>query len=138
MSEVARLTFSIETPLMARLEELLAKTGYQNRSEFIRDLIRARLVEEEWKADQEALGTITLIFDHETRNLSGKLTRVQHDHHDQVLATTHIHLDHHTCAEMIMVRGSAKSIEAMADRLRQEKGVYHASLSMSSTGRQLG
>lgn len=137
MGEVTRLTFSIEEPLMKRLEGMIEKAGYQNRSEFIRDLIRARLVEEEWKADQEALGTITLIYDHETRNLSGKLTQVQHAHHDHVLATTHIHLDNHTCAEMIMVRGSAKVIEAMADRLRQEKGVYHATLSMSSTGRQL-
>ncbi|MCP4643634.1 MAG: nickel-responsive transcriptional regulator NikR [bacterium] len=138
MSDLVRLSFTIEQALHDRLSALMGDSGYANRSEFIRDLIRGRLVEEEWKADEEAVGTITLVYDHEMRHLSHKLTAVQHHHHDAVLATTHVHLDEHICAEMIMVRGRAKVIEHIADEMRSQKGVLHATVSMSSTGKQLG
>lgn len=137
MNNLIRLSITIDESLNRRLEALLEAGGRGNRSEFIRDLIRARLVEEAWKANQEAVGTITLVYDHETRNLSQKLTHVQHHHHDAVLATTHVHLDHDLCAEMIMVRGPAKLITHMTEQLRQQKGVLHASVSMSSTGKAL-
>jgi len=137
MSELERLSFTIDKPLLHRMNRLIKKGQYANRSEFIRDLVRSRLVEEEWKGDEEALGTVTVIYDHEKRHLSHKLTAIQHHHHDEVLATTHVHLDRHLCAEMIMVKGRAGAIEALADSIRQQKGVLHASLSMSSTGKRL-
>jgi len=137
MSDLERLSFTIEQPLLRRMNKLMRKAGCGNRSEFIRDLLRSRLVEEEWKAGQEALGTITVVYDHAKRHLGHKLTAAQHHHHDEVLATTHIHLDAHTCAEMIMVKGRAARIEALAEELRQQKGVLHASLSMSATGTTL-
>jgi CopG family nickel-responsive transcriptional regulator len=137
MSNLARLSFSIEQPLLERLEKLLQDSKYENRSEFIRDLIRGQLVEQEWQDNEEALGTVTLIYDHHMRQLSEKLTDLQHEHHDSVLAATHVHLDHHLCAEMIMIKGRAKEIRGLADRLRQQKGVLHATLSMSSTGKKL-
>jgi CopG family nickel-responsive transcriptional regulator len=101
-------------------------------------MLRERLVEEEWKGDEEVVGTITLVYDHETRELSKKLTRLQHHHHNVVLASTHVHLDEHMCAEMILTKGPASEIEEMASLLRQQKGVLHASLSLSSTGKELG
>jgi CopG family nickel-responsive transcriptional regulator len=137
MSELERLSFTIEKSLLRKMEKLMRQGRYGNRSEFIRDLIRARLVEEEWKEDQEAVGTITIVFDHDVRQLSGKLTTLQHEHHHAIMATTHVHLDKHMCAEMIMTRGRPRVIEEIADQLRQQKGVYHASVSMSSAGRQL-
>lgn len=137
MADLERLSFTLERSLLQRISELMKRGQYGNRSEFIRDLVRARLVEEEWKSGEEALGTITLIFDHEKRELGQRLTSVQHHHHANVLATTHIHLDRRLCAEMIMVRGSARIIEDMADAMRQHKGVFHVSVSMSSTGRSL-
>ncbi len=137
MPDLVRLSFTIDASLNHKLETLMAEAGHPNRSEFIRDLIRSRLVEEEWKSNQEAVGTITLIYNHETRNLSQKLTHVQHHHHDAVLATTHVHLDHDNCAEMIMMKGAASMILDMAERLRQQKGVLHASVSISSTGKAL-
>ena len=137
MADLVRLTFTIEKQLFERMERLLEKTRYENRSEFIRDLIRARLVEQEWAEDEEALGTITLVYNHDMRDLSHKLTAAQHHHHDAVLATTHVHLDHHNCAEMIMVKASARLIEDLAEAMRKEKGVYHVSVSISSTGRKL-
>ena len=137
MSDLERLSFTIDKPLLRRMNQLIKKGRFANRSEFIRDLVRSRLVEEEWKGDEEALGTVTVIYDHEKRHLSHKLTAIQHHHHDEVLATTHVHLDKHLCAEMIMVKGRASAIETLADSIRQQKGVLHASLSMSSTGKRL-
>jgi len=137
MGRVERLSFSLEAPLLERLERLVRDGRYANRSEFIRDLIRDRLVAQEWELNEEALGTITLVYDHHARELNRKLLDLQHDHHGAVLASTHVHLDPHLCAEMIMVRGSAEHLRQLADLLRQQKGVLHATLSMSSTGRRL-
>lgn len=137
MSELIRLSISIEQPLLDELEKLVRQSRYANRSEFIRDLIRARLVEQEWQKNEEALGTITLVYDHHQRRLGEKLTEIQHQHHGDVLAATHVHLSHDLCAEMIMVRGHASRLKALADQLRQEKGVLHAELAMSSTGKNL-
>jgi CopG family nickel-responsive transcriptional regulator len=137
MSQLSRFSISIENGLFKRLERLVRKGGYANRSEFIRDLLRERLVEEEWEADKEVVGTITLVYDHETRELSKKLTRLQHHHHDLVLASTHVHLDRHMCAEMVLLKGRAGEIEELANLLRQQKGVLHAGLSLSTTGKDL-
>jgi CopG family nickel-responsive transcriptional regulator len=137
VSDLERLSFSLERPLLERLEKLQRDSRYTNRSEFLRDLIRSRLVEREWERDQEAVGTVTLVYDHHVRQLNEKLTALQHDHHDVILATTHVHLDHDRCVEVILVRGRASRIRAIADGLRRHKGVLHAELSMSSTGREL-
>lgn len=137
MSDLVRLSLSLEKPLFERLERLVQRSGYTNRSEFVRDMIRERLVEGEWAADQEVLGTITLLYDHHRRQLSEKLTHLQHHHHHVVLVTTHVHLSHDLCAEVILVRAKASEIRELADTLRQQKGVLHTDLSMSSTGKTL-
>jgi CopG family nickel-responsive transcriptional regulator len=138
MAELARLSISLEKPLLRQLERLVKASRYTNRSEFIRDLIRQRLVGQQW-ADkrQEVIGTITLVYNHYKSQLLEKLIKIQHDHHDNVLASTHVHLSHDVCAEMIMVRGSAGRIRDIVDRLRQQRGVLHAELAMSSTGKRL-
>jgi len=137
MSKIVRISLSIDKPLFDRLEKLVAASDYGNRSEFIRDLIRAHLVEQEWQTDKTLLGTISLLYDHHARGLSERLTEQQHDFTGTVLATTHLHLDEHLCAEMIMVRGRGKDIKALADRIQREKGVLHAKLAAGTTGRSL-
>jgi CopG family nickel-responsive transcriptional regulator len=137
MADVTRLSFSIERSLEEKLEELVVRNGYGNRSEFIRDLIRDRLVEREWTENGEAVGTITLVYNHHARGVGEKLTELQHHHHDVVLASTHVHLDHQLCAEVIICRGKSSDIQAIAARLRRQKGVLHGALSMSSTGTTL-
>jgi len=135
VSKVVRLTFSIEEPLYRQFAKLAQGGGYTNRSEFVRDMIREQLVRREWKSDKEALGTVTLVYNHRLRRLGEKLTDVQHHHHRHVLAATHVHLDDDLCAEVIMVRGKAGEIQHIADELRRQKGVLHAALSMSTTGK---
>lgn len=138
MDQVVRQSFSIEPELSRKLDALMKSGGYTNRSEFLRDMIRDQLVQQEWEeASHEVVGTITMLYDHHTRHLGEKLTDIQHDHHQIILATTHVHLDHDMCAEMIMMRGHPRRIREIADRIRQQRGVLHASLSISSTGRSL-
>jgi CopG family nickel-responsive transcriptional regulator len=134
MADLTRLSISIDRTLEEKLEELVRRSGYGNRSEFIRDLIRDRLVEKEWQGNGEAVGTITLVYNHGARGVAEKLTDLQHDHHDVVLAATHVHLDQRLCAEVIICRGQPLDIRSIASRLRQQKGVLHGALTMSSTG----
>ena len=137
MAGVVRLSFSIEQPLMERLEQLVREGAYANRSEFIRDMIRERLVAKQWERNEEVVGTITLVYNHHARGLTDKLTHTQHHHHDVILASTHIHLDEDLCAEIVVVKGHANQIQRLAGELKQQKGVLHATLSVSSTGKQL-
>ena len=137
MSDVVRVSVSIEKALFDRLEKLVADSDCSNRSEFVRDLIRSRLVDQEWTSTKVLLGTISLLYDHDARGLSEKLTHQQHHFSGTVLATTHVHLDEHLCAEMIMVRGRGKDIKSLTDRLRREKGVLHAKLATGTTGKNL-
>jgi CopG family nickel-responsive transcriptional regulator len=134
MSDLIRLSMSIEKTLAKKLDTLASESQYANRSEFIRDLVRHAAVEKQWKANEEVLGTLTLLYDHHQRGLTEKLTTIQHDHGGEILAATHLHLSHHLCAEMIMVRGKAADVKRLADSMKNLKGVLHAVLSMSSTG----
>jgi CopG family nickel-responsive transcriptional regulator len=127
----------MENSLFEKLEAQVAESDYRNRSEFIRDMVRDQMVQDEWQSDQPLLGTISLLYDHHQRGLSEKLTHQQHHFAGKVLATTHVHLDEHLCAEMIMVRGLGRDIKQLADRLRREKGVLHAKLAAGTTGRGL-
>lgn len=137
MSEITRVSLSIEKGLFDQLEKLVAGSDYGNRSEFIRDLIRDHLVDREWLSDKVLLGTISLIYDHHAKGLTERLTHQQHHFPGKVLATTHVHLDQHLCAEMIMVQGKGRDIQALAARLQREKGVLHAKLATSTTGQSL-
>ena len=137
MTELTRLSFSIEKSLLGQLEKLRKDSKYANRSEFIRDMIREQLVGRQWQDDRQTLGTITLLYNHHLHKLSEKLTDLQHDHHQSILVSTHVHLDKHLCAEVLLVKGRASRIRQLTDLLRQQKGVLHAALSISSTGKSL-
>jgi CopG family transcriptional regulator, nickel-responsive regulator len=137
MSDLVRFSLSLEKALLDKLEMLLKRGGYANRSEFVRDMIRNRIVEREWKEGSEVVGAITLVYDHHKRDLNDRLVTLQHRHHKTILATTHVHLDEDLCAETILARGPAPEITRLADELRRQKGVLHGALSLSSTGRAL-
>ncbi len=137
MSKLVRISFSIEESLFHKLEKMVAKSNYANRSEFIRDLVRNKIVEKQWDKNCQTFGTITLIYDHLRTHLSHTLTHLQHEHYKYILATTHVHLNKDLCSEVILIKGRAKFIQQIFDSLRQQKGVLHASLSMSSIGKDL-
>lgn len=131
--ELERVSLSIEKDLMERFEKLIARQGRQNRSEAIRDLIRKQLVEEEWEAgNREAVATLTLIYDHSRRELTDRLVETGHHHHEQVLATLHVHLDHDHCLEVTALRGTPSDLRHMAEQMLALKGVKHGQLVMTS------
>ena len=137
MSEITRVSVSLETPLLEKLDRLAGENRYQNRSEFIRDLIRGELTRQEWSRNDEVLATLTVIYNHHQRGLTEKLVELQHHCHETVLAATHVHITHEICAEMIMIRGTASGISALSKAIRQQRGVLHAELSMSTTGEKI-
>jgi CopG family nickel-responsive transcriptional regulator len=137
MAGLSRFSVSIETDLLERFLRMAKKHGYENRSEALRDLIREMLVREEWEGGDEIVGTITIVYDHHKRELTERLTHIQHDHHQLILATTHIHLDHNNCMEMIAVRGQAATVQGLADALIGARGVKHGKLSATTTGKTI-
>lgn len=106
--------------------------GYANRSEAVRDLVRDALVQQSWeKEDQTVAGSIVLFYNHHQRNLLDELTKIQHDIHDNILATTHFHLDHSSCLELIIVKGKAKEIRLLSNKLTSLKGVEYGKFTVA-------
>ncbi len=135
MGELSRIGVAIDSDLLARFDALIAQRSYQNRSEAFRDMIRQELVENSWESpDREVMGTITMVYDHHVRMLSDRLIEMQHEHHQLVLSTLHVHLDHRNCLEVVVVKGSAGRILQFSDALISTKGVKHGRLTITSTG----
>ena len=134
---LVRFGVSLEKDLLEKFDRLIEKKNYTNRSEAFRDLIRQELITKEWAEGEDIAGTITIIYDHHQRELATKLMDLQHDHGKNIISTQHIHLDHHNCMEIIAVRGSAKEAQKLADMLKAVRGVKHATLGMSSTGKHI-
>lgn len=137
MSELVRFGVSLEKSLLDKFDDLIREQQYTNRSEALRDLIRRDLVQREWQEGKEVAGAITLIYDHHKRDVMSKVTDTQHKFQGAIISTQHIHLDHHNCLEIVASRGKAEEVQKLADALRSIKGVRHATLSMSSTGREI-
>jgi CopG family nickel-responsive transcriptional regulator len=127
----------MDDELLNKLDRMVKESRYPNRSEFIRDMLRHRLVEEEWESDREVVGTLTLTFDHHQRELTDRLTELQHDHCTSVLASTHVHLNEDMCVEVVIMRGRADMLRELADEMRGQRGVLHGELAISSVGREL-
>jgi len=137
MSELVRFGVSLEKPLLDRFDVLNRAKQYINRSEALRDLIRRELVEREWHEGRDVAGAITLVYDHHKRDIMSRAIDTQHEFQEVIISTQHIHLDHHNCLEIVAARGKAEEVQKLADALRSIKGVRHATLSMSSTGREI-
>ena len=138
MGKLTRFGVSLDEELLEPFDALCAVKGYSNRSEAIRDLIRKALVAEEWQqADGQGAGTLTLVYDHHKNDLARRLTQMQHDEHDIIIATLHVHLDHHNCLEVLILKGEAARVRALADNLISCKGVKHGTFSGTTTGQDL-
>lgn len=135
MANIIRFGISIDVRLLGKFDSLIDEKGYSNRSEAIRDLIRNALVEEEWaQENQETVGTVSLVYDHHTRDLSDKLTEHQHSHHEEIVSALHVHLDADHCLEVVVLKGKAKKIKKLAEELIGTKGVKHGKLMTTTTG----
>jgi len=138
LSELVRFGISMERDLLARLDQEIVKHGYPNRSEAIRDLVRAQLVELEWsQEDEEVAGTVTIIYNHHVRGLSDMLLELQHEHHEMIISVMHVHLEHDHCLEVMVIKGKASEARDLAGKLIGVKGVKHGKLTITSTGKRL-
>ncbi|MFO7760627.1 MAG: nickel-responsive transcriptional regulator NikR [Thermodesulfobacteriota bacterium] len=129
-----RFSISLEDSLLNEFDCYIEQQQYNNRSEAIRDLIRKILVQREWETDKEVMGVISLVYDHHQHQLQKKVTEIQHDFHHYIVSTSHVHMDHDNCLEVIIVRGKARAIRRLADQLMALRGVRDGNLAMSSTG----
>lgn len=133
MSDLERFGVSMPADLLDEFDRAITAAGYANRSEAVRDLARKYLTERRWALEEgEVVGTITLIYDHHVPDLGARLTQMQHDAAANVICTTHVHLDHHNCAEVIVVRGEAGEVRRLADRIIATRGVKHGELTCTA------
>ena len=137
IENVTRFSISLPPSLLRQLDQMSTEKGYANRSLAVADMIRNQLVEHQEKTGTgDIAGTITLVYDHHKPHLQSTLTDIQHDHHDVILSTVHVHLDHHNCLEVLLVRGPGPVIRQIADALITAKGVKHGKLTVTTTGKE--
>ena len=123
MSDLIRFGVAIENTLLEAFDKHLEQRGYENRSEALRDLIRRDLQRSAWDRGEDTVATISIIYDHHVRDLADNLIEIQHEFGGRMLATTHVHLDHDHCLEVILAKGPSGDVKRLADKLIGAKGV---------------
>jgi len=134
MKNTIRFGISIDSKLLDSFDNVINNKGYSNRSEAIRDLIRDFLIKEKTIRDEIIAGVISIVYDHHEGELTKLLPEIQHDHINIIISTMHIHLDHHNCLEVIVVKGKSKSVKNLADGLASIKGIKHCDLLITGLG----
>lgn len=135
MGELSRTTLAIDRDLLGKFDAWMDARGYSNRSEAVRDLIRARLSDEAWTDPQaEVVAVLSIVYDHDRRELAQEVTRIQHSDHDAVLCSQHVHLDAHHCLEVIILKGVAERLRQVADAIAAARGVLAGKVSILPPG----
>jgi CopG family nickel-responsive transcriptional regulator len=133
MNSVTRFGVSIDERLLKKFDDIIEEKGYVNRSEAIRDLIRYMLDTNEISdPDTETVGTLSLVYKHDVHEIADKLNEIQHAYFGNVVSSTHVHLDHHNCLEVLILRGKARDIKAIADKLRAIKNIQKGDLTLTA------
>lgn len=130
-----RFTISLDGQLAHAFDDWIAQRGYANRSEAVRDLLRAELersLQNQAGSELHCVASLSYVYRHHERELCERLTAMQHDHHDLMLSTLHVHLDHDYCLETLLLRGPSHAVRTLADRICAERGVHHGKLNLIS------
>ena len=134
-----RVTISLDDDLAAEFDALSQERGYTSRSEAMRDLVR-RAVDSrrlEQIGDAPCIANFSYVYDHHTRALAQRLIEIGHDHHEVIVSTTHVHLDHETCLESAILKGPTDAVRALADSIQAERGVRFGSINLISAASRL-
>jgi len=125
-----RLTMSLDDDLAEAFDAIVSERGYENRSEAFRDLLRADLGKTQQQDNPEGwcVATLSYVYDHHQRQLALRLTDLQHEHHELTISTTHAHLDHDHCVEVVILRGQIGQVQAFAQSVTTQPGVSHGAL----------
>ncbi len=138
MGKTIRFGVSLDSDLLEKFDALCDERSYQTRSEAIRDLIRNMLIQKEWEnVHGETAGTLSMVYDHHMSDLAQKLTELQHDYLDIIVASLHVHLDHNNCMEILVLRGIGERLRELGQKLTSTKGVKHGKLTLTTTGKNL-
>lgn len=138
MGKTIRFGVSLDSDLLEKFDALCDERSYQTRSEAIRDLIRNMLIQKEWEdVGGETAGTLSMVYDHHQSDLAQKLTELQHDYLDIIVASLHVHLDHNNCMEILVLRGIGERLRELGQKLTSTKGVKHGKLNLTTTGKNL-
>ena len=137
MTDLVRISMSLENSLLERFDRLVEEEGYPTRSEAIKALMRNSLTERAWSKDEQVAGSVTLVYDHHRRGIVKHLMDIQHDFGSIIVSTQHVHLDHDHCLEIVVVKGKASRIRDLVSMLKSTKGVKHNSLVMTAIGKHL-
>ena len=133
---VERIGISLDKKLLKQFDKLIRGKGYPNRSEAVRDLIRDRLVEQEWAAPTgEVVATVLLVYDHHAMDLSQRMAELEHKAYHHIVATMHVHMDHDNCLEICILRGPGKAIKQLGEQLVSLRGVKHGRFIPGTMGR---
>ena len=136
MERLIRFGVAMPEELLDKFDKLMLKKNYSNRSGALRDLVRHSLVEEEWKlGDKESVGTVTIVYNHQAKEISESLTDLQHHYCKNIVSSLHVHLDKENCLEVLVLKGKVKRIKEIAEQLIATDGVKHGKLMMSTTGK---
>ncbi len=134
MDETIRFSVSLPKGLLKEMDRRSVNKGYSSRSEFVRDLVREKIVEDEWgKSSKSVIGVLTIVYNHHQRSTATKLMDLQHHTYVNVLCSTHVHLDHEHCLEAIIIKGKGNEIESLATQIGGIRGVKLANLSRASS-----
>ncbi len=135
MSKLVRTGISLDEDLLVEFDRIIAQKGYGSRSEAIRDMVRGLSVKTAIAKNRTVVATLTLVYDHHQHRLSEQLIDSQHSYSGKVLATTHVHLSHRDCLEVIILKGRGEDVQKFADRLLSLRGVKHGKLVMTTQGK---
>ena len=131
-NRLKRFGVSMDETLLTNFDKLIKEKGYENRSEAVRDLVRQALVQQTWEDDEQIVaGSILIFYDHHKKDMMQELTKIQHQMHDSILATTHFHIDHHNCLEIIVVKGKAGKLREFSNQIISLKGVKYGKFTVS-------
>ena len=128
---IVRFSISIEEELLNELDNYVADSRFANRSQALRHLIEKNIVERKWHCNNIVAGAIVMIYNHHKREILTKSNEIQHEFHDAILSSQHYHLSHDICLEIIAVKGKAKTLTELSEKLIGIKGIMHGKLVMS-------
>ena len=134
MNEITRFGVSIESNLLKKFDKSIHKKGYKNRSEAIRDLIRRNLIKEiNLDLKVKSIATLTILYDHHLGNVTDRLLELQHNHTSEILVSSHVHIDHDNCLEVIVLKGLTINIKELANKIKALKGIKHGELVITNS-----
>ena len=128
---VVRFSISLEEELLKELDQYVKDNSFANRSQGLRHLIEKNIVEKKWHCNNVVAGAIVMIYDHHKKEIITKSNDIQHDYFNVILSSQHFHLTHDTCLEIIAVKGKAKTLTELSEKLISIKGIKHGKLIMS-------